>query len=195
MSVATTGFFPAPGTDYTVGDEPTIAQRLNALAQAQGLRLVGLSGYRTPAHSLEVGGFANDPHTRGAASDTPGIQNVSEATLEQYGLTRPFGGAAEADHVQLLPGWTGGSGGSSSGSGGGGVLGAIEGIPVIGAAVSAGQGAVDTASSIGNGISWVQSNWQRALVSAVLVIGAVALLLYGTWLFFRPTMEAPDGVD
>jgi hypothetical protein len=49
-----------------------------------------------------VGGFANDPHTQGAASDTPGIEGVPEATLEQFGLTRPFGGAAEADHVQLL---------------------------------------------------------------------------------------------
>ena len=55
----------------------------------------------TPAHSVEVGGFANDPHTRGQASDTPGIEGVPEATLRRFGLSRPFPGAAEADHIQL----------------------------------------------------------------------------------------------
>ena len=34
-------------------------------------------------------------------TDTPGLEGVSEATLNAYGLTRPFPGAAEADHVQL----------------------------------------------------------------------------------------------
>lgn len=209
MSTATTGFFPAPGTNYSVGDEPTIAQRLNALANGEGLHLIGLSGYRTPKHSLEVGGFANDPHTRGAASDTPGIQGVSEATLEQYGLTRPLPGAAEADHIQLLPGWRGSSGG------GGGILGTLANVIdslnpfgyVLGngqpaqdavradsGALGAGRTAVDTVRSIGDGISWVGSNWQRVLLSGVLVLGAIALLLYGTWLFFRTTDQgSPDG--
>jgi hypothetical protein len=95
------GFFPAPGTNYSVGSEPELAGRLDRLGKALHLHLIGLSGYRSPAHSVEVGGFANDPHTRGQASDTPGIEGVSEATLESYGLTRPFPGAAEADHVQL----------------------------------------------------------------------------------------------
>jgi peptidoglycan hydrolase CwlO-like protein len=96
------GFFPAPGTNYAVGDEPTLAAKLDRLGKALHLHLIGLSGYRTPQHSVEVGGFANDPHTRGQASDTPGVEGVSEATLNQFGLTRPFGGAAEADHIQLL---------------------------------------------------------------------------------------------
>ena len=96
------GFFPAPGTNYTVGDEPEIASRLGALGKALHLHLIGLSGYRTPEHSVEVGGFPNDPHTRGEASDTPGVEGVPEATLNQFGLTRPFGGAAEADHIQLV---------------------------------------------------------------------------------------------
>ncbi len=95
------GFFQAPGTDYSVADEPTLAARLNALGQALQLHLIGISGYRTPQHSVEVGGFANDPHTRGQASDTPGVEGVPEGTLEQYGLTRPFPGPAEADHIQL----------------------------------------------------------------------------------------------
>ena len=95
------GFFPASGTNYSVGEEPALAARLNALGIALHLHLIGISGYRTPQHSVEVGGFANDPHTRGEASDTPGVEGVPEATLERFGLTRPFGGAAEADHIQL----------------------------------------------------------------------------------------------
>jgi len=95
------GFFPAAGTNYSVGEEPTLAARLNTLGRALHLHLIGISGYRSPQHSVEVGGFANDPHTRGEASDTPGVEGVPEATLERFGLTRPFPGAAEADHIQL----------------------------------------------------------------------------------------------
>ena len=86
------GFFPAAGTNYSVGDEPQIAARLNTLGKALHLHLIGISGYRSPQHSVEVGGFANDPHTRGQASDTPGIEGVAESTLNQFGLTRPFPG-------------------------------------------------------------------------------------------------------
>jgi peptidoglycan hydrolase CwlO-like protein len=95
------GFFPAPGTNYSVGEEPEIAARLDRLGKALHLHLIGLSGYRSPQHSVEVGGFADDPHTRGEASDTPGVEGVPEATLLQFGLTRPFPGPAEADHIQL----------------------------------------------------------------------------------------------
>jgi peptidoglycan hydrolase CwlO-like protein len=96
------GFFPAAGTNYSVGEEPTLAEHLNTMGKALHLHLIGISGYRSPQHSFEVGGFANDPHTRGEASDTPGVEGVPEATLNQFGLTRPFPGAAEADHIQLL---------------------------------------------------------------------------------------------
>lgn len=95
------GFFPAAGTNYAVHDEPELVRHLTRMAKELHLHLIGLSGYRTPQHSVEVGGFANDPHTRGEASDTPGLEGVAEATLNAYGLTRPFPGAAEADHVQL----------------------------------------------------------------------------------------------
>ena len=97
-----TGFFQAPGTNYSVNQEPIIAARLDALGRALGLHLIGISGYRTPQHSVEVGGFADDPHTRGEASDTPGVEGVPEATLEEFCLTRPFPGAREADHIQEL---------------------------------------------------------------------------------------------
>jgi uncharacterized coiled-coil protein SlyX len=96
------GFFPAPGTNYTVNEEPVIAARLDQLGQALQLHLIGISGYRTPQHSVEVGGFADDPHTRGEASDTPGVEGVPESTLEEFCLTRPFPGAREADHIQEL---------------------------------------------------------------------------------------------
>ena len=96
------GFFPAAGTNYSVGEEPTLAEHLNTMGKALHLHLIGISGYRSPEHSVEVGGFANDPHTRGEASDTPGVEGVPEATLAQFGLIRPFPGAAEADHIQLL---------------------------------------------------------------------------------------------
>jgi peptidoglycan hydrolase CwlO-like protein len=95
-----TGFFPAPGTDYSVGEEPVLAARLDALGRALGLDLIGISGYRTPQHSVAVGGFADDPHTQGIASDTPGVEGVPESTLQRFCLTRPFGGAREADHIQ-----------------------------------------------------------------------------------------------
>jgi Peptidase M15 len=96
------GFFPAPGTNYTVNEEPVIAARLDALGRSLKLHLIGVSGYRSPEHSVEVGGFADDPHTKGEASDTPGVEGVPEATLEQFCLTRPFPGAREADHIQEL---------------------------------------------------------------------------------------------
>jgi peptidoglycan hydrolase CwlO-like protein len=101
---AGSGFFQAAGTNYSVGVEPELAAKLDTLGKALGLHLIGISGYRSPSHSVEVGGFADDPHTRGDASDTPGVEGVPESTLNQYGLTRPFPGAAEADHIQLLGG-------------------------------------------------------------------------------------------
>jgi hypothetical protein len=85
-----------------MGSEPTIAARLDRMGRALHLHLIGLSGYRTPQHSVEVGGFSDDPHTHGEASDTPGVEGVPEAMLNRFGLTRPFGGAAEADHIQLV---------------------------------------------------------------------------------------------
>jgi peptidoglycan hydrolase CwlO-like protein len=94
------GFFQAPGTNYSMGEEPIIAARLDQLGRALQLHLEGISGYRTPQHSVEVGGFADDPHTHGLASDTPGVEGVPESTLEEFCLTRPFPGAREADHMQ-----------------------------------------------------------------------------------------------
>src|SRR5205085_8493246 len=51
------GFFPAPGTNYSVGQEPEIAARLDRLGKALHLPLIGISGYRSPPHSVELAGF------------------------------------------------------------------------------------------------------------------------------------------
>jgi hypothetical protein len=112
------GFTPGPGTNYTYGKESEIAERANKLAVALGLKLTGVSGYRSPQHSVAVGGFADDPHTRGEASDTPGIESVPEAVLNKYGLERPFSKIVngeqtdpkEADHIQLLGSYKGATG-------------------------------------------------------------------------------------
>jgi hypothetical protein len=112
---ATPGFLADPGTSQSQGQLPQITAELNALGKALNVTIYGISGYRTPAHSVAVGGFANDPHTRGEAEDI-GVNSllrssaaqISEAELAQYGLYRPFDpsddpGNTEVNHVQLIP--------------------------------------------------------------------------------------------
>lgn len=118
--MASGGFVAGPGTNYTVGKEPQIAADLKRLGEYLHVTLEGISGYRSPQHSVEVGGFADDPHTRGEASDTLGTQTIASAILARFGLERPFPGAAEADHMQLL-----GSLGHPSGPVAGGIAGAV----------------------------------------------------------------------
>ncbi len=106
---------PGIGTIQNVGELPVLAARLNALAQALHVTIYGISGYRTPAHSVAVGGFANDPHTKGQAEDI-GVNSllrssaaqISEAELARYGLYRPFDPSddpsnSEVNHIQLIP--------------------------------------------------------------------------------------------
>jgi hypothetical protein len=109
------GFVADPGTSQTEGELPVITADLNALGQALGVTIYGISGYRTPAHSVAVGGFADDPHTRGLAEDI-GVNSllrssaaqIGEAELARFGLYRPFDpsddpGNTEVNHVQLIP--------------------------------------------------------------------------------------------
>jgi hypothetical protein len=113
------GFVADPGTSQSQGQLPVLTARLDALAKALGVVIYGISGYRTPAHSVAVGGFANDPHTRGQAEDI-GVNSllrssaarISEAQLGSYGLYRPFDPSndpsnSEVNHIQLIP--TGGA--------------------------------------------------------------------------------------
>jgi hypothetical protein len=115
VQTSTPGFVPDPGTSQTQGLLPELTAQLNALGTSLGLTIYGISGYRTPAHSVAVGGFANDPHTRGEAEDI-GVNSllrssaaqISEAELARFGLYRPFDPSndpanTEVNHVQLIP--------------------------------------------------------------------------------------------
>ncbi|HET6869382.1 MAG TPA: D-Ala-D-Ala carboxypeptidase family metallohydrolase [Solirubrobacteraceae bacterium] len=109
------GFVADPGTVQDVGQLPELTARLNSLAQALHVTIYGISGYRTPAHSVAVGGFADDPHTKGEAEDI-GVNSllrssaaqISEPQLARYGLYRPFDPTdnpanTEVNHIQLIP--------------------------------------------------------------------------------------------
>jgi Peptidase M15 len=109
------GFTADPGTSQTEGQLPELTAQLNALGKALGVTIYGISGYRTPAHSVAVGGYADDPHTRGEAEDI-GVNSllrssaaqISEADLARFGLYRPFDPSddpnnPEVNHVQLIP--------------------------------------------------------------------------------------------
>jgi hypothetical protein len=109
------GFVADPGTIQDLGELPELTTQLNALAQALGITIYGISGYRTPAHSVAVGGYADDPHTKGEAEDI-GVNSllrssaaqISEQELARYGLYRPFDPSddpnnTEVNHVQLIP--------------------------------------------------------------------------------------------
>jgi hypothetical protein len=109
------GFIADPGTSQLEGELPTLTAALNALGKALGVTIYGISGYRSPAHSVAVGGFANDPHTQGKAEDI-GVDSllrssaaqISGAELARFGLYRPFDpsddpGNSEVNHIQLIP--------------------------------------------------------------------------------------------
>jgi Peptidase M15 len=109
------GFIADPGTSQTQGELPTLTAALDALGKALGVTIYGISGYRSPAHSVAVGGFANDPHTQGKAEDI-GVNSllrssaaqISGTELARFGLYRPFDPSddpnnSEVNHIQLIP--------------------------------------------------------------------------------------------
>jgi hypothetical protein len=104
-----------PGTSQTEGQLPILTARLDALGKSLGITIYGISGYRTPQHSVAVGGFADDPHTRGEAEDI-GVNSllrssaaqITEADLARFGLYRPFDPSddpnnTEVNHIQVIP--------------------------------------------------------------------------------------------
>jgi hypothetical protein len=109
------GFVADPGTIQSVGQLPVLTSRLDALAKSLHVTIYGISGYRTPAHSVAVGGFADDPHTKGEAEDIgvgsllrSSAAQISEAQLARFGLYRPFDPSndpanSEVNHIQLIP--------------------------------------------------------------------------------------------
>jgi hypothetical protein len=109
------GFVADPGTIQNVGELPIITRDLNALGQYLHVTIYGISGYRSPAHSVAVGGYADDPHTKGEAEDI-GVNSllrasaaqITEAAMAKFGLYRPFDPTddpdnTEVNHVQLIP--------------------------------------------------------------------------------------------
>jgi TP901 family phage tail tape measure protein len=111
------------GANMSVGQEPIILGDLKALSAELHKIVYVISGYRTPQHSVEVGGFPDDPHTKGEAADIgvgsalrDSMFGVSEAALKRVGLYRPFYPADpnEVNHVQLLAGGAGGARGTAS---------------------------------------------------------------------------------
>lgn len=99
-----------PGVDWQHVN-PQLLQALNRLAAQKGVVVDVNSGYRTPAHSVAVGGFADDPHTRGIAVDAyvdgrPVGKVFTAAQFKAAGLVtgnQPgfFNGKPDPEHVQL----------------------------------------------------------------------------------------------
>jgi Peptidase M15 len=115
VAASRAGFIADPGTSQSEGQLPTLTAQLDELGKALGVTIYGISGYRTPAHSVAVGGFANDPHTKGEAEDV-GVNSllrssaaqISEAELARFGIYRPFDPSddpnnTEVNHFQLIP--------------------------------------------------------------------------------------------
>lgn len=109
---ASGGFVADPGTNFSMGQEPKLVTALRQLGEFMRTTIYGISGYRSPAHSVEVGGFADDPHTRGEAADVGVGSNtlasaarLTAALLSKFGLYRPFypASAHEINHIQLIP--------------------------------------------------------------------------------------------
>jgi hypothetical protein len=105
--------FVVGSTDVGPGKTTEIAQRLSQLGGQLGVKIYSISAYRTPAHSVAVGGFADDPHTQGLAIDigVGGLTRASAAVLTNaelasVGLWRPFDmngqDPAEVNHIQLI---------------------------------------------------------------------------------------------
>ena len=100
----------SPGVDWQ-HVRPELLQKLNQLAAQRKVIVTLTSAYRSNQHSIAVGGFAGDPHTRGIAVDATvngkPIGNVIPATaFAQVGLitgNQPnfFNGKPDPVHVQL----------------------------------------------------------------------------------------------
>jgi hypothetical protein len=193
------GFIAAPGKNFSSGPEAEIAKRLDALAKHLGITIYGISGARTPAQSVAVGGSANDPHTQGAAADIgvnsmlrTSASQLTDDQLASVGLYRPFSGATEINHVQLLPGNV---------HNGGGILKTIAGLnpitapAVIGGDIASGDipgsglvsGAEDAASAASSAVRVLTD--PKTWIRVVEVLLGGALLLMGLKSFTGGTVD------
>lgn len=108
---------PAAVGGTTQGKEPEIMADLKKFSAEMAQVVYVNSAYRTPQHSVEVGGYPDDPHTRGEAADiglgaptVASMLGVPESALSSVGLYRfdPTS-PTEANHVELLAGGPQGS--------------------------------------------------------------------------------------
>ncbi len=210
------GFTPLPGTNFSVGEEPQIVSDLKKLGEELGVMIYGISGYRTSAQSVAVGGSANDPHTKGEAADI-GVNSalresatqLSNAQLESVGLERPFDkngeDANEVNHVQLKAGAGGGVGaavekGIDSAANpfslASGVIGS--GVKTAGELLSEGANdlGIPTPESIAKGVvtdvvEAARPQATRVGLYAVLILGAVAMMVFGFSEMLKP-VGGPD---
>jgi hypothetical protein len=101
---------PAPGVDLA-DEQPAFLRALNSVGATLRRVIDVFSGYRTPAHSVAVGGTANDPHTQGVAVDATvggvpiGRVRGAQAAIANAGLVsgdQPgfFHGQPDPSHVQ-----------------------------------------------------------------------------------------------
>jgi hypothetical protein len=106
---------PSCHAGVTRGQLPILTARLDALAKSLAAVIFGVSGYRTLAHSVAVGGYADDPHTKRQAEEI-GVNSllrssaaqISEAQLARFGLYRSFDpsgdpNTTEVNPIQLIP--------------------------------------------------------------------------------------------
>lgn len=99
-----------PGVDWQHVN-PQLLQGLNRMGSQKGVVIDVISGYRTPAHSVAVGGFADDPHTKGIAVDAEvngkpvgsvfSAKQFQAAGLETGNQPGFFNGKPDPGHVQL----------------------------------------------------------------------------------------------
>jgi hypothetical protein len=212
VSAATTyGFIADPGTQQTEGQLPELTSRLNTLAQRLHLDIYGISGYRSPAHSVAVGGFADDPHTKGEAEDIgvgsslrASAAQLTNKELASVGLERPFDESgqdpAEVNHIQLIPGAGSSSGGilSTAASVGSDALGAaaLASNPiaaVVGGAAGAAGSAVDTAAGdvggdlVSAALGYLEPRLEQGALYGALIFGGVGIAGYGLVKMLEPT--------
>lgn len=133
---------------------PRLLNTINSIARARGQKVTINSGYRSPAHSVAVGGFANDPHTRGVAVDAyiggrPIGDVIPPSVWAKYGVESGdvpnfYNGRPDPEHLQL----------------GGAAKGALPKGKALAGAMMSGKVAMQSASPIQSLISMVLANNQ-----------------------------------
>jgi len=99
-----------PGVNISKVD-PKLLNAVNEVARQRGVTVTINSGYRSPQHSVAVGGFANDPHTQGRAVDAyvngkPIGEVFGPSIWKALGVTSGdvpnfYNGSPDPEHLQI----------------------------------------------------------------------------------------------